>query len=212
MAMLATHGLPSDTFIAGAATRQLLNGGSRVVLPLSDPWIGLIESKLGITGANLFSRQLLSRVEGWNEKMDSSQEYDLMFRMLKCGAMAVIDFESLTTVYERSGSISMMPDAAYYRRYIELRLQIKEFLFSQCLLSAEREKAVDRAIHDTTRWLYKVDKKEAVKMHNELLGRSFKPTQGTRSYRVLYRAFGFFMAEELYAKWGWVRRLLHCKP
>ena len=46
-------------------------------------WKGLLTSKLGITSANLWRRKAVLAVEGWDENRSSSQEYDLLFRMLK---------------------------------------------------------------------------------------------------------------------------------
>lgn len=205
--LLEEHGFPDDAFIAGAATRYSIQGQFRIVVPLSDPWMGLTESQLGNTCANLFPRKLIETVGGWDESMSSSQEYDLMFRLLKSGASVIVDPAPLTGVYDRPDSISRKVDAAYYERFISLRVQIREFLRSQTLLTADRERRIDQVVHDATRWLYQYDRALAAKRHKELLGKRFEPATGSKSYRLFYRMFGFAVAEALYACWSRLRRV-----
>lgn len=108
-----------------------------------DVWIGLIKSQLGITSAILWKREILEKVQGWNENMTSSQEYDLMFRLLKSGAKAGFDSEVLTLIHKADSTISKnvnknkMVDIVDNR--IRLRLQIMEYLQSIDQLSPVRK-------------------------------------------------------------------------
>jgi hypothetical protein len=64
----------------------------------SNIWKGLITSNLGITSSNLWrTASSLLRVKGWDEDLSSSQEYDLLFRLLKGRANVSVD-KSLNTI------------------------------------------------------------------------------------------------------------------
>lgn len=60
-------------------------------------WTALAEVKSGNTCANLFNKKNLISVKGWNEKLKSSQEYDLMFRLLKTNP-TVLYCKSIDTI------------------------------------------------------------------------------------------------------------------
>jgi hypothetical protein len=51
-----------------------------------DAWRCWLQSRLGVTSANLFRRSAVLRVGGWEMGRRSSQEYELMGRMLREGA------------------------------------------------------------------------------------------------------------------------------
>ena len=69
-------------------------------------WKGLLTSKLGITSANLWRRKALLAVNGWDENRNSSQEYDLLFRLLKSGFTIGFCPDLLTIVHINPNSIS----------------------------------------------------------------------------------------------------------
>lgn len=71
-----------------------------------DIWEALITSKAGITSANLFNRKEVIDVDGWDENLTSSQEYDLMFRLICNNAKFAFYNKSLTNVYYAEDSIS----------------------------------------------------------------------------------------------------------
>jgi glycosyltransferase involved in cell wall biosynthesis len=96
----------------------------------NDPWVGLICGKLGITSANLFKRDILESVGGFNESLRTSEEYELMFKILKAGSKPVFDPEFLTVIHQSNDSIcrSGNNDEILYQNWIELRKKIREFL------------------------------------------------------------------------------------
>ena len=62
------------------------------VLPITgDAWEALVRARLGTTSANLFRRDALLRAGGWDERLKSSQDYELMFRMMANGASVAFD-------------------------------------------------------------------------------------------------------------------------
>jgi glycosyltransferase involved in cell wall biosynthesis len=104
-----------------------------------DPWVGLINSKLGITSANLWRRESLVAVNGLNEALSSSQEYDLMFRLLQQKYKFIIDHGIKTIVYKQSESISTTDNPAKKTQILidryNLRLRVLQYMQSNNLLS-----------------------------------------------------------------------------
>ena len=114
------------------------------IRPLADPWLGLIESQLGITSANLFKKEKVIEVGGWDERLSSSQEYDLMFRLLAAGAAPVFDDNLNTLVYAHNNSISrsLHRVAANAATRIDLRLRVFKHLRKRGDLTFWRKVAI----------------------------------------------------------------------
>lgn len=114
-------------------------------------WRGLITSNLGITSSNLWRKSFLLKVNGWNENLTSSQEYDLLFRMIKNGAKVITDTLSNTVVHFSNNSVSKTTNRErleeILKNRIELRMAIKEELLSQHLLTPELTLAIDTYIY-----------------------------------------------------------------
>jgi glycosyltransferase involved in cell wall biosynthesis len=119
-----------------------------------DAWSALIFSQMGITSSNLWKREMLLKVGGWDESLIASQEYDLMFRILQLDPIVAFDHRSLTVVYvgtwesiSRSGSKDKARLILESR--INLRLRIKEYLETNNMLTAERLYFINKFIYDT---------------------------------------------------------------
>jgi glycosyltransferase involved in cell wall biosynthesis len=116
-----------------------------------DIWIGMITSQMGITSAILWKKEILDKIKGWNEEVTSSQEYDMMFRMLKSGGKVVIDDHVKTLIHKTDSSISKDPDRSKMVRIIDnrvkLRLQIMEHLIKINQLTEERKAMIHRYIY-----------------------------------------------------------------
>lgn len=106
-----------------------------------DVWKGLLTSKLGITSANLWRRSCLLEVKGWNENLSSSQEYDLLFRLLKNNAAVGFCPLAQTLVHVTHNSISSTQNEDRIIKVmdnsVKLRIEIKEYLRSQGKLTKE---------------------------------------------------------------------------
>lgn len=121
-------------------------------LEYPDFWLGLIRSRLGITSANLWKREYLLAVSGWDEILISSQEYDLMFRILQIHPVVAFDYKNLTIIHILSSeSVSRgggkMKGLQILKSRIGLRLRIKEYLLSEDLLTKPRAYYLDRFIY-----------------------------------------------------------------
>ncbi len=99
---------PGFDVLIGAYTYRYLNGRSRYFAPRpGDPFTSLIMGRLASTSAILWKRDRLVEIGGWKEELTSSQEYDLLFRLLCHGAQFHLDKEPLTIICRRmTGQIS----------------------------------------------------------------------------------------------------------
>jgi glycosyltransferase involved in cell wall biosynthesis len=167
-----------------------------------DPWRDLIGSSLGNTCSNLWSRTYLQAAGGWDEQARSSQEYDLMFRILQQGAYLRYDDVPLTLIQRRTGSISLSNRGANRIRHIELRLRILEHLRVRGLATPELEALAYQVIFRAIRELYWYDPAKALELHGELIPPRFSPGgEGSGPlYRLLYRALGFRRTQQLYTR------------
>jgi glycosyltransferase involved in cell wall biosynthesis len=160
----------------------------------------LLNTNLGITSSNLFRTAAVREVNGWDEHLKSSQEYDLMFRMIQRGAVVALDSEVHTTIIHReSGSISRTNEKANAERYVALRIRMRDYLRGQGNPSWNEE--ADRALFDSVRTLYRFDPSQAIAIFKGQFDRSFDPGLRNGSggmYRALYLLLGFSLAEKAY--------------
>jgi glycosyltransferase involved in cell wall biosynthesis len=116
-----------------------------------DPWKGLITSNLGITSSNLWRKEALVNVNGWNETLSSSQEYDLLFRLLKSNSQIIPDNSINTIVHFSENSISKSESKEKMMQILDnriiLRLNIKKYLESAGSLTRKLTEVIDTYIY-----------------------------------------------------------------
>lgn len=114
-------------------------------------WKGLLTSNLGSTSSNLWRRKAMLAAGGWNEAKTSSQEYDLMFRMLKRNDKVIYFLTPQTIVHVRENSIHKSGDdnrlIEILDNNVNLRLQIKEYLQSASMITEELNYTIDTYIY-----------------------------------------------------------------
>lgn len=114
-------------------------------------WKALLTSKLGITSSNLWRREALLTVGGWNETRSSSQEYDLIFKILKQNDNLDFCLTPQTIVHVRENSIHKSGDDNRFVQILDnninLRLAIKEYLKLKGLLTKQLEYIADTYIY-----------------------------------------------------------------
>lgn len=117
-------------FVVGASVKVDQNSNRKTVVPDCDRWKGLFVTNFGNTCSNLWNKASLKGIGGWDESLMSSQESDLMYRLLSGGFdRTIIDSEPLTFIYERlSGQISKRNVFDNLQRYTQLRLKVASFL------------------------------------------------------------------------------------
>jgi glycosyltransferase involved in cell wall biosynthesis len=190
----------ADLIVAPYRVLQL-NGNSRDSWFTEDIWEGLNLSRLGITSSNLFRREKVLEAEGWNPALKSSQEYDLMFRMLKKKARVVFDRVSRTVIREReSGSISKLDLKGNAIRLLELRIEIRNYQSEELKYSAAELEPINQAIFDQLRVISNHELKLALELYPRHMSASFRPKKNPvngRAYVYLFRLLGFKRLEKL---------------
>jgi glycosyltransferase involved in cell wall biosynthesis len=122
-----------------------------VVIPGTiDVWLSLAASNLGRTSSNLWRTNSLQKAGGWNETLSSSQEYDLLFRILKKKTIICFDLKPSAFIYFIQDSISKSRDknrnAQIFGNWLNLRLSIKQYLQETGVLNEEINKKIDLEI------------------------------------------------------------------
>ncbi|MFC3415148.1 glycosyltransferase family 2 protein [Algoriphagus hitonicola] len=127
----------NNSFVIGNALDIFLNGRIHKRKYKQNPWVGLISSKLGITSSNLFNAEYVKLVGGFNESLRSSDEYELMFEVLKINDKVVYDSRYLTKIYRTEGSITRSNDRLQkiFQDWVNLRIKIKNHLISKQMFS-----------------------------------------------------------------------------
>lgn len=180
--------------------RKYLNGSEKIYLtPERDPWCALIKALMGITSANLYRREKVLEVKGWAEDLASSQEYEMMFRMLKAGAEVVFDPTVVCINRDReTGSITKSNPKEKWKRYLKLRADVYEYLVSRQMNTEERKQIYLDSMFDAIRILYKYDPAEAIRLHHQYIDKLGKPNptlSTSKRYLSIYNLFGFRIAE-----------------
>jgi hypothetical protein len=191
------------SIVVGSAIEQEENGvivKKRVYNTLPDNyWMNLLNADLGDTCANLFKKETLLQVGAWDEYLKSSQEYDLMFRILKVDSHIVFDAAINTTIKVRcSGSISKSNIKENWIRFIELRCQIIQHLKTYNIFF--NELIANQIVFDAIRFLYDYDKEKALEFFAKKLPNDFKPRQSKATgklYLLLYTMFGFKLTQKI---------------
>lgn len=162
-------------------------------------WNLLINVKFGNTCANLWKRSKLEEVNGWNEKLKSSQEYDLMFRMLKKNATVIFDNKPLTIIRQRKNSISTSNIEDNILRRIKHLNEIKEYLI-EINYDSNVIQFANQMIFDVIRELYNYNTAKSISIYNESFNE--KPIINTSSstnslYTKLFSIFGFTYTQKI---------------
>jgi glycosyltransferase involved in cell wall biosynthesis len=131
-------------------------------------WRGLITSNLGITSSNLWRKDALDLVNGWNEELSSSQEYDLLFRLLQNGAKIITDKAINTIIHLSSNSISNSPNIERKKEVlnnrITLRLKIRDELIAAGQYTVYLGRIIDTYIYSEILSYYNVFPKYAIEL------------------------------------------------
>jgi glycosyltransferase involved in cell wall biosynthesis len=115
------------------------------------PWEGLITSNLGITSSNLWTKIALLKAGAWDTTLTSSQEYDLLFRLMQINAKFVYENSFQTNIYKSESSISKSTNKRRLEEIIanriNLRTHIKTYLAQNRLLTQKLNRLIDTYIY-----------------------------------------------------------------
>lgn len=172
-----------------------------------DPFLELMRHGLNVTSAILWRHDAVVRSGGWDESLGSSQEYDLMFRMLKNGARVLHDREVLTEIHERRhGRISRTNQDRNWVRFVELRARVLDHL--KATRPGTDLQPHLQVLFDSIRNLYHHAPAQAVELYRKLIPGDFVPGPSTatgRGYLLLHRMFGFSLANQVRSLTGRLR-------
>lgn len=193
---------PKANVICASAKHLATDGSERTSIPQLDVRLGLIKGEMGNTCANLFSASSIKAIQGWNERLASSQEYDLMFRIWQAGGVFEVDLTPRATIRERhTGQISQRDPAAKWTQLVLLR--------ERMLGSFEADSEVDESMQiewhqsffDVLRILAKYELGTALRFYSRVLKPiRFYPKRSdstTSAYLLCFYFLGFEYTERL---------------
>lgn len=124
---------PNSTFVVGNSLDIYADGRVTKRSLYENSWKGLIVGKFGISSANLFNRKAIAPLGGFDGKLRTSEEYDLMFRLMKEGNMPVFDPKYLTKIHITEGSLSRgkQYEEILSTNWINLRKRIRTHLIEK---------------------------------------------------------------------------------
>lgn len=188
---------------------KFLNGSTQASKWLADDtWIGLLNSGLGSTSSMLFHRESLMKIGGWSTVYQSHQEYELLFRLASSGYdISIADLKETIVRQRISGSITSETQPIRAKEGIQLRELIWAYLLQQGLDTPARKNAFLQYIFRQLRGLYRLDRKEAMKIYRKyFFGNSFTPEKiGIPFYAFLYHGIGFNSTERIFSTYSKVR-------
>lgn len=190
--------------IIAGRVRTRLDDGSEDILDRSfdvedaDEWLALMRHRLGRTSSLLLARDAVLHAGGWDVGAKSSQEYELLFAMLKQGARAVHDNEALTLIHRRPGSISTADPGGAWRRFVNLRIRILRHV--EQTQPRKELHPFKQALFDGLRTLHAFSPREAEQLYRQEFANGFTPSRSPatgRFYLLLHRALGFAYANRI---------------
>ena len=202
VALVQSHEFPD--MVVGSYLRQNLQGElllKRIYQPeeIENVWLLLMSTDLGNTCANLFKAGMFADGLAWNKNMRSSQEFELMFQILKRKAHLVFDSAISTFINIRdTGSITRSNLDQKWERYVQLRVDIVAYLRQE-----HPEKVTDELLQNLfgcIRMLYPYRPKKAIAFYKQQLPKGFmpKPSHTTGAFYIqLFRWLGFSTTEKI---------------
>jgi glycosyltransferase involved in cell wall biosynthesis len=159
-------------FVSGAYFSQNSEGTiyKTTTIGTNHPVVNVFVRESGNTCSNLFSIIWLQKVNGWDLALTSSQETDLMLRLVLKGGQVIIDNTPLTIIRERdSGQISQSNPTKRWFNIVQHRLKYLNDI------EATFSKDIDYSKSDVISFIVsaiiilgKFDKKQAVNFAQEL--------------------------------------------
>ena len=113
---------PDTAWIISGYRNHYPGGTTDANLPHPDPWKGLVfRYRTGYTCSNLYRRDALTALGGWNEALPNLQDPELHFRLLAADLPYVIDAQVRADYHHRAtGQITKTDVAGGCRRRLEL--------------------------------------------------------------------------------------------
>ena len=196
--------------VVGCYIFRTLLGSEQEVVPEKDVWLGLFIGKLGITSANLWNRSAIIQVGGWDQTLSSSQEYELLFRMLKQNERVLIDSNFHTIIRQRKGSISTTNLQENEQVAAKLRIQIFQYLMREGKIAAESRNDYLQVLLQYLARLGVSDADLATKIFRMYYPQDFKVENSRmgRFYTYSFNLLGFSTTQLLYKYYIYLRAVI----
>ena len=168
-----------------------------------DIWCGLLNSGLGSTSSMLWKRQAVIDANGWNEKFQSHQEYELLFRLAAAGKKIIPNDHCETIVRQRkNGSITSTTKTIRIKEGIELREKMWNHLLAKGEDTPERFEAFRQYMFRQLRGLFRQDQSGAMELYYKYFSKKPFTPKGIHvpGYGLMYNVFGFKRTESIIKK------------
>jgi hypothetical protein len=154
----------------------------------------------------LWNKTYINQINGWDEGQKSSQEADLMFRLLQINSQVIFDAEPLTIIQEReTGQISTKHPQDNWVRYFNKRVEILNWIKeNDTKLYASHQAFFNDSLFGILK-IVSNQKPDGLKVSSQLWKSYLKgkyvpsPAQNhsTKPYLFLYKILGFTTAERI---------------
>jgi glycosyltransferase involved in cell wall biosynthesis len=140
-----------------------------------DSWANLISGNLGVTSANLWRRSSVMNAAAWNPEQTSSQEYELMFRMMQNNTGLLLSHQPLTRKFDEPGSMTSGTGKPNERRknnllnYVYLRRSIARYLETNDMMDDRRRELFFNTVHARLKQLFPYDPEQAINIHKKTI-------------------------------------------
>lgn len=148
----------------------------------------------------LFKSSAVRSAGGWDETLASSQEYDLLLRILKNGGRIGSDRIPRTIKQVRVGAISNQDPLGRLTRFVNLRRRMVDTAIALDVLTPDLRQVADETVFRAIQEIYELDPGQARATYDELVSKAFIPggsSARARFYRLAFRTIGFGGAERL---------------
>lgn len=195
-------------FIVGGAIYQQLDGSKTTIIPDRDIWKGAFKGEYaGNTCSNLWNRHHLNLIGGWNENLENTQDYDLIFRLIQEDENVIFSDELLTIHRDRpTGQISKKDPEGNWCRALELRLEMFTFLKTKKeIYFLENKQYFEQILFAFISNYAKYNLTASNDIFGMYLGKSFKPVLNKDYYNkplksAIYSLLGFRYSELIWNK------------
>ena len=192
-----------DLVVGSNITRRTDGREIEIIVPKQDPWTALARVELGNTVANLWKASKIIEVGQWAETMKSSQEYELMFRLLQHRASLCIDQSPLTLIRKTTGSITSSNLTRNIITRINLLCQVRDYLIG-IRYKPEVVNVVRQALFDVVRELYNHDANRGIEYFYRCVEKGYRPksnSANSSAYVIIFGMLGFVTAQRINHIW-----------
>jgi glycosyltransferase involved in cell wall biosynthesis len=190
-------------FIAAKAIRIKINGEQiqTGLLENNDP-VAVFTGMAGNTCSNLWEKKWLKKINGWNENLQSSQEADLMLRLVAAGCPILFETTTRTLIRDRAtGQISQSDPSRRWIQLIDTRINfLHSFQLQQPEEFRKQQNTLFTYLLSSLLILAKYNRKKAVELYNSLDFKNRTPEIGFGISKInlfLLKLLGFPLITKL---------------